>query len=255
METPFPGLGTLLNVATVLVGGSLGLLVGDRLPERVRDTVTDCLGLVTLLVAALSAVAVTDPVFVAEVGAGVPVLVVLGALVIGGVLGSLARIEGRLEGLGGVLHRRLERSAGADPSSAARRRFVQGWMTTSLLFCVGPLTVLGSLDDGLGRGIDQLALKSVLDGFAALAFASSLGIGVLASALSVLVVQGLLTLVGVLLGAVVPEVGVLAMTAAGGLLLFGLGLRLLRVREIPVGDLLPAILVAPALAVLVAALR
>lgn len=252
METPFPGLGTLLNVVTVLVGGGLGLLIGDRLPERVRGTVTDSLGLVTLLVAALSAVAVTDPAFVAGVGSGVPVLIVLGALVIGGGAGALLRIEDRLEGVGGVLQRRLTRGQGG---SAARERFIQGWLTTSLLFCVGPLTVLGSLDDGLGRGIDQLALKSVLDGFAALAFASALGVGVLASALSVLVVQGLLTAVGALLGAVLPEVAILAMTATGGLVLLGVGLRLLRLRDLPVGDLLPAILVAPALAVLVTSLR
>jgi uncharacterized membrane protein YqgA involved in biofilm formation len=127
---------------------------------------------------------------------------------------------------------------------------VQGWLTTSLLFCVGPLTILGSLSDGLGRGIDQLVLKSTLDLFAATAFAASFGIGVLFSAVSVAVVQGCLTLLGVLLGAVVPEAQVAALTAVGGLLLIGIALRLLRLRDLPVADLLPALLVAPVLVAL-----
>ena len=121
----------------------------------------------------------------------------------------------------------------------------RGWLTASLLFCVGPLTILGSISDGLGRGIEQLTLKSVLDGFAALAFASTFGIGVLLSALSVGVIQGLLTIVGVLLGSVLPEAQIAALTATGGPMLAGIGLRLLRIREIPVGNMLPALVVAP----------
>ena len=119
---------------------------------------------------------------------------------------------------------------------------MQGWTSASLLFCVGPLTVLGALSDGLGLGIEQLALKSALDFFAALAFASAFGVGVVFSALSVLVVQGLLTLVGLLAGEVVPLYAVDVMTAAGGLLLIGIALGLLRIRTVPVGDLLPALL-------------
>jgi len=128
-------------------------------------------------------------------------------------------------------------------------------LSASLLFCVGPLTIMGSLSDGLGRGIDQLTLKSVLDGFASIAFASSFGVGVLLSAVSVAVVQGTLTLVGVLLGSVLPDAQVAALTATGGVMLVGISLRLLRIREIPVGDLLPALLVAPLLTQLVAVLR
>ena len=128
-------------------------------------------------------------------------------------------------------------------------------MTASLLFCVGPLAVLGSLSDGLGRGIEQLALKSTLDGFAAVAFAASLGWGVAASAVSVAVIQGLLTVVGALLGNLLPAAEVAALTATGGVLLLGVGLRLLAVKAIPVADLLPALAVAPALAALVSALR
>jgi uncharacterized membrane protein YqgA involved in biofilm formation len=253
----FVGLGTVVNVAAVVAGALLGMAVGHRLPERVRAVVTDALGLVTLLVAGLSAWSVTDTSLEAAVGPGVPVLVVLGALLLGGITGSLLRIEQRLEGLAGRIQtwvsRRSRSEAGTD--HAARERFVEGWLTASLLFCVGPLTILGSLSDGLGRGIDQLVLKSTLDGFAAIAFASTFGLGVLLSAVSVLVVQGSLTAVGALLGTLLPDAHVAALTATGGLLLVGVALRLLRVREIPVGDLLPALLVAPLLTQLVVVLR
>ena len=157
-----------------------------------------------------------------------------------------------------------KRSAGSSGSDvagavtdqhAARERFIEGWLTASLLFCVGPLTILGSLSDGLGRGIDQLTLKSVLDGFAAMAFASSFGFGVLMSALSVAVVQGSLTVLGVALGSLLPDAHIAALTATGGLLLVGISLRLLRIREIPVADMLPALIVAPLLTQLVVALR
>jgi len=254
----FPGLGTVINVATVLVGALLGIAVGHRFPGRTRAVVTDCLGLVTLLVAGLSCVSVTDPALRAAVGTGVPVLVVLGSLLVGGVAGSLLRLEERLESLAGVVQARVSRARspqGATPAVEARERFVEGWLSASLLFCVGPLTVLGSLSDGLGRGIEQLTLKSVLDGFAAMAFASSFGVGVLLSAVSVAVVQGSLTLAGVLLGSVLPQAHVAALTATGGLMLVGIGLRLLRIREVPVGDMLPALVVAPLLTAAVAALR
>lgn len=256
MRGAFPGLGTLVNVLTVVVGALLGMAAGHRLPERTRSVVTDCLGLVTLLVAGLSCVSVTDPALVAAVGSGVPVLIVLGSLVIGSIVGSLLRIEERLEGLAGHLQARLTRGRReAADADAARERFIEGWLTASLLFCVGPLTILGSLSDGLGRGIDQLTLKAVLDGFAALAFASTFGVGVLMSAVSVAVVQGLLTLLGVLLGSVLPDAPIAALTATGGLMLAGIGLRLLRLRDVPVGNMLPAVLVAPVLTAVVAAFR
>ncbi len=252
-----PGLGTVINVAAVLVGGLLGMAVGHRFPTRTRSVVTDCLGLVTLLVAGLSCVSVTDPALRAAVGTGVPVLVVLGSLVVGSLAGSLLRLEDRLEGLAALVHGRMSRRAprAATAGTPGRERFIEGWLSASLLFCVGPLTILGSLSDGLGRGIEQLTLKSVLDGFAAMAFASSFGAGVLVSAVSVAVVQGSLTVVGVLLGNVLPQAHVAALTATGGLLLVGIGLRLLKIRDVPVGDMLPALLVAPLLTAAVGALR
>lgn len=246
----FRGFGTVLNVATVLIGSGVGVLVGHRLPERTRDVVTDALGLVTLLVAALSVVSIVDADLVAAVGADATLLVVLGALLIGGIAGSLLRIEARLESVGGAMQRGM---GGAGGSS--RERFIEGFVSASLLFCVGPLTILGSLSDGLGRGYDQLALKAVLDGFASIAFAASLGWGVAASAVTVLVVQGSLTGLALALGGLLPDAQVAAITATGGLLLVAVAIRLLRLRPVPVGDLLPALLVAPLLVHLVAALR
>lgn len=245
------GLGTVLNVAAVLVGAGVGVALRGRLPARTASTVTDGLGLVTLLVAGLNVVAVLDVELARELGSSAPVLVVLGSVAIGGVIGSLLRLEARLEGLGGWLQRRLAGSGG----SGERQRFIEGFVTTSLLFCVGPLTILGSISDGLGRGIEQLALKSTLDGFAAVAFAATFGWGVAASAITVAVVQGALTVVGLTLGGVLPLALVSVITATGGVLLIGVGLRLLALKPVPVGDLLPALVVAPVLTALIAAVR
>lgn len=269
----FIGFGTVVNVVTVVIGAGIGLALGHRLPQRTRDTVTDGLGLITLLIGALAAVDVTSPVLAEEVGASAPVLIVLGSLLIGGIVGSLADLEARLENLGDWLRRRLTRGRtvadaathGAldghevDPVSGAahldrRERFIEGFVSASLIFCIGPLTILGSLSDGLGRGADQLLLKAALDGFAAVAFAASLGAGVMASALVVAVVQGLLTLLGFLAGDFLPEPHLLALTATGGLLLIGVALRLLNLRQVPVGNLLPALFVAPVLVQIVASL-
>jgi len=239
----FPGIGTVVNVLTVLLGAGIGVLLGNRLPVRTRDVVTDALGLVTLLIAGTSAIAVLDGDLSDAVGTSAPMLIVLGALLLGGITGSLLRLEQRVESFGGWLQTRLAGEAG----SVERHRFIEGFVTASLLFCTGPLTILGSLNDGLGNGADQLYLKAVLDGFAAIAFAASFGWGVAASALTVVVVQGSLTVVGFLLGDVLPAPQLSALTATGGLLLVGVALRLLRIREIPVVDLLPALAVAPIL--------
>lgn len=246
-----PGIGTAVNVATVLLGATLGVLLGNRLPTRTRDVVTDGLGLLTLLIAGTSAMAVLSDDLTDEVGTGAPMLIVLGALLLGGIVGSLLRLESRVEGLGGWLQSRLSGETG----SVERHRFIEGFVVTSLLFCTGPLTILGSLNDGLGNGAEQLYLKAALDGFAAIAFAASFGWGVAASAITVLVVQGSLTLLGLGLGDVLPDANLAALEATGGLLLVGVAFRLLRVREIPVADLLPALLFAPILCELAVALH
>jgi uncharacterized membrane protein YqgA involved in biofilm formation len=243
----FPGIGTLINVAAIVIGSLLGLAVGHRLSERTREVSTDALGLVCLLIAGLSAVAVTDDVLTAAVGPGVGLLVVLGSLVLGGLLGSVLAVEDKVESLAGWVQSRFAGASG-------RQRFVEGFVTASLLYCVGPLVVLGSLSDGLGTGIDQLLLKAVLDGVASIAFAATFGISVMFSAASVAVVQGSLTVVGVLAGSLLPDAAISALTATGGLILIGQALRLLRIRQVAVADLLPALLIAPALTQLVTVL-
>jgi uncharacterized membrane protein YqgA involved in biofilm formation len=245
------GLGTVLNVVAILVGAGLGVLIGHRLPERTRRTVTDALGLVTLVIGGLNIVALTDIDYAAAVGAGGTLLIVLAALVLGGIGGSLLRIEDRLESFGAWLQARFTRGRVTE----SRARFVEGFVDASLVFCIGPLAVLGALSDGLGQGIDQLALKSTLDGFASLAFAASLGWGVAASAISVGVWQGLLTILGALLGTFMSAALIASLTATGGVLLLGVGLRLLNIRQVPVGDLLPALLLAPVITAVVVAVR
>lgn len=255
----FPGIGTLVNVVTVLVGTVIGVLVGHRLSQRTRDVVTDALGLVTLLIAAVSAASIGDAAWADAVGDSAPMLIVLGSLLVGGIVGSVLGIEDRLERFGSWLQRRLQERMTARPGgregTADRQRFVEGFVSSSLVFCVGPLTVLGSLNDGLGNGPDQLFLKAALDGFAAIAFAASLGWGVAFSAVALVVVQGSLTLVGALLGDVLPDPHLAALTTTGGLMLVGVALRLLRLKQLPVGDLLPGLVVAPLLTALVDAVR
>lgn len=233
------GLGTLANVVTVAVGALVGLLFGAAIPERTRSLITTTLGLVTFVMGIDSARALSSEAVTAVVGkAGL--LVVIAALLIGGIIGSALRIEDRLAGAADWLRGRLRVSEDA-------ARFVDAVVTPTLLFCVGPLTILGSLSDGLGRGADQLFVKATLDGFAAVAFAASLGIGVLVSALCVGVLQGSLTLLAYLCGDFLSGAQIDLLTATGGVVLLGLALRVTGVKQIPVGDLLPALLIAPLL--------
>jgi len=244
----FIGFGTLVNVVTVLVGATIGVLVGHRLPDRTRTVVTDALGLVTLLIAATSAAAIGNDAWAEAVGDSAPLLIVLGALLVGGIVGSLLRLEDRLEGLGGWLQRRLMPKDG----SGGRARFIEGFVTSSLIFCTGPLTILGSITEGIGQGPDQLLLKSALDGFAAIAFAASFGWGVAAASLAVLTIQGSLTALGALLGDFLSEAELASLTTTGGLLLVGVALRLLALKPVKVADLLPALVIAPVLTTAVA---
>ena len=222
--------GTLLNVAAVLVGGSLGLVFGARLPERVRSTVLAGLGLFTAAIGLRLFLQTRSPVYA------------LGGLLIGGLLGEWWRVEDRLAGLGARLESRF---AGG---TAAGSGFVRGFLTASLLFCAGPMTILGSIQDGLTGDYSLLAIKSVLDGFASLALASTLGIGVLFSILVILVYQGALTLLAATAQAFLTDAMVAEMTAVGGILLVGLAISsLLEIKRIRTGNLLPALLIGPLL--------
>jgi uncharacterized protein len=220
------GLGTAINVMAVLVGGGLGTLVGTRLPPGMQKTAMQAIGLFTLLIGVTNFFEVENPL--------VPLVSVIVGLSIGEILG----IDASLKRLGYYLQERFSKG-----ESSLSRAFV----TTSLLFCVGPLTVLGSLEDGLTGDYSLLALKSALDFVASLSFASVLGWGVLLSAVTVLVVQGTLTLSAGLLEEVVTGPMIDAMTATGGVLILGLGLVLLELKEVRVANMLPALLIAPLL--------
>ncbi len=227
--------GTWLNVATVLVGGGLGLLVRGRLPARVTAVVMQAIGLVTLLIGVLNAMDLS------RVASPPGVLVGLLALAIGGALGEWWGIEDGLERLG----ERLKRALGG------QGRFTEGFVAASLLFCVGPLTLLGSFQNGLTGEAPFLVLKSTLDGFSALALATTFGFGVLASVAVIAVYQGALSLAAGLFASLVPDPSadpnVMLVNGVGGLMIVGLGLGLLEVKRLRVASLLPAVLLAPLL--------
>ncbi len=247
--------GTLINVITVLIGGTLGLLFGSRLPERVRQTVIAGLGLFTAAIGVQMFLETENP------------IVVLGALLVGGVLGECWRIEARLNNLGGFLERKFvgggtnvaevphAPTASAPSSSRGGSRFVRGFLTASLVFCVGPMTILGSIQDGLTGDYNLLAIKSILDFFASLAFASTLGVGVLFSTLVVLIFQGGISLLAAQAQALITATMMSEMSAVGGVLLLGLAISsLLEIKPIRVGNFLPALAVAPLIVAVLAAL-
>lgn len=242
----FIGAGTAINVATVVVGSLIGIGVGHRLPVRTRDLVTQILGLVALVIGGLSVAQGMSDAFSAEVGAGARLLVVLGALLIGGLAGSALRLEDRLDGAADWLRTRLARESD-------QATFIEAAVTATLIFCVGPLSIIGSISDGLGNGAEQLIVKAVMDGFAAVAFAASLGIGVIASVIPMVVYQGGITLLGLWLGNFLPQAHIDSLTATGGVILLGLGFRLAGIKHMPIGDMLPALLVAPLLTAVVGA--
>ena len=235
----FHGLGTLINVLAIAAGGSIGMITGGRLNERTKSLITDVLGCITLLAAADAASSLWKPSFVRALPQGWTLLGTLFAMILGGAVGTLLNLQDRLEGFGEKLRNRF----GGD-----ERSFISGFMAATLLFAIGPLAILGSISDGMGNGITQLALKSTLDFFAALAFASTFGVGVIASIIPVGIYQGSWTIVGYFLGSVMTDYQVAAMTVTGGLLLFGISLRLLNIKHMRVGDLLPALIFAPIVA-------
>jgi uncharacterized membrane protein YqgA involved in biofilm formation len=245
--------GTILNAITVAIGGTLGLLVGHRLSERIQESVVTGLGLVTFFVG------------IDNAGHTGNVILPLLSIMIGVIIGELLQIDVALDRFAGWLQAKYAGSSSDkdNPSSeesaddhSARERFITGFVTASLVFCVGPLTVLGSVQDGMGlqSGFDQLAIKSVLDGFAAMAFAASFGVGVLFSIITVLGLQGGLAFIGSISGEFMTDPMINEMTAAGGLILLALSLTLLDLKKPRVANFLPALVIAPILVVLAKAL-
>lgn len=219
--------GTLVNTATVIVGSLIGLGIGARFSEKMKTMVTSALGLTTLLIGFRMAFKSNQ------------ILLVIASLAIGGIIGELLNLEQKLENIGGVIKKRVKSQSG---------NFVLGFVTASLVFCVGPMTIVGSLEDRMRGDASILYAKSMLDGFASLAFAFSLGIGVLFSALIVFIYQGLLTLLGSQLAFLLTAHIINELTATGGLLIVGIGLFLLGIKKIPVGNLLPALVIVVILA-------
>lgn len=250
-------IGTLLNIAAVLAGGTVGLLFGSRLPDRLRKTVIDGLGLFTLAYGLYNFLKTQNP------------LIVLGSLLIGALLGEWWKIEEGLQDIGKWLETQFGSKKGHIPENDQRSSaeitpasrvfhtsdFVRGFLTASLVFCVGPLTILGSIQDGLNGDYSLLAIKSVLDGFAALAFASTLGVGVLFSVFVILFFQGGISLLAAQLNAVVTPAMMAEMTAVGGVLLLGIALSsLLEIKPIRVGNFLPSLAIAPLVVAILALL-
>ena len=229
--------GTLINVGAVLLGTAIGVTAGRRLPAGLQQRVLAGLGLVTAVIGVDLALAWRDT----------SPLYVLGGVLLGGLVGEAIGIERHLERLGDRIQRAVQRSEHSTVSEA--------FVTASLLFCVGPLTVVGSFEDGLNGNVEPLATKSLLDGFASIALASTLGAGVAFAAITVLVVQGALTLGAGLFQDVLRGEALAAMTSAGGVLIIGISLRLLDLKDVKVGNFLPALVLAPLLVGLVDALR
>ena len=217
--------GTLLNAVTVLVGGVLGTVLGDRLPPGLRENVVRGIGLFTLAMGTKFAIDTSNLLFM------------LGAMLLGGILGSLWGVDRRLNALGEALQRRFARGA----TSTVAEAFV----TAAIIFCVGPLTFLGSIRNGLTGDASLLSVKSVLDGFTSIALAATLGWGVLLTIPLILVYQGGLALGASLFSGILSELQLREMSAVGGLLIIGVGLKLLNIRDVKVADYLPAIIVSP----------
>ncbi|PWH11874.1 MAG: DUF554 domain-containing protein [Anaerolineae bacterium] len=221
--------GTLINVVAILLGGLLGLSFGARLSGKLKDTVIAGMGLFTTAVGFKMFLNTENE------------LIVLGALLLGALLGEWWGIEEGLKRMGMWLEQRF--AGGGETEST---RFVRGFMTASLLYLIGPMAILGSISDGLTGDYRTLAIKSVLDGFASIAFASSLGIGVLFAALPTLIYQGGISLLAAQLNALVTPQMMGELTATGGVLLMGVGVSsLLEIKKIRVGNFLPALGVAP----------
>lgn len=235
--------GTLINVIAIVIGSLLGIVLGNRLPDRMRDTVLSGLGLMVLVVGLTMALQSQN------------VLIPMFSVLMGGIIGELMRVEDALQRIGVWLETRTERYLG----HGGRGDVVRAFVTASLVFCVGPLAILGAIQDGLTGDYNLLAIKSMLDGFASLAFAATLGPGVILSAISILLYQGAISLAAIGFGSALGDVSrqtpwVLEMTATGGVLILGIGLLLLDLKRIRVGNLLPAVFIAPIIVVGLAAL-
>ncbi|HYI45618.1 MAG TPA: DUF554 domain-containing protein [Actinomycetota bacterium] len=232
------GLGTVINVATVAIGTLAGVFIGDRLSDQTRRTIMQGLGLVVLAVAVSGMAPLFDP----DDGLR-RFIILIGSMICGGILGEALHLEERLEGAGEWLRKRLSRAPAAD--EAKQSDFTEGFVVASTVFCVGPLTIVGAIEDGLGISITLLAIKSALDAFAALGFASVYGWGVGASLVTLVIYQGGLTLAAVLIEPIMTADVLAVLGAIGSLLVLGIGLKLLDIAQVRIVSLLPALVIGP----------
>lgn len=229
------GLGTVINTVLVLAGSGVGYFIGHRINDNVRVTVVQTIGLVTIALGVSDAIGTHNMVF--------PLV----GMVVGAVIGELLGIEDRLEALGLILQRRFAKSTDDSVDAKSDKSFVTGFVTATLLFCVGPLTILGAIQDATGETPQLYIIKGSLDGFVAIIFTATYGLGVAFSALSVFVVQGTLTLLGSFLDSALDERMRTELFAAGGLAVIAIGINLLEIKRIRLGSLLPGLLVTPVL--------
>jgi uncharacterized membrane protein YqgA involved in biofilm formation len=253
-----PGFGVLVNAGAVLVGTIVGLLAGNAIPERMRQTAMQTLGLAVLVVGLSGSIKALDVLAQVKGVGGYSMLIFVGSLVVGTVVGEALRLEDRLESFGNFLRKLVLRipvlkkadsgvaasgSAQAEDDDSATFRVVEAFMTASLIFCVGAMTVLGSLEDGLGMP-QTLYVKALLDGCTSIFLASSLGFGVGLSVIPILLFQGLIALVAALAGNIIPALAITGIEAVGGALIAVVGLNLLLNKKIAVGNMLPAVFIA-----------
>ena len=239
------GIGTVTNVLTIVGGTLLGLIVGRYISERIRLTVEQAVGMTTLVLGIATAAKTDNIVF--------PLV----SVVLGGIIGESLRIEDRFESLGNWVRRKVEAKSQSGWMSRTslttlHPRFVEGFVTATLLFSIGPMSILGSIDDGLGRGAQILIVKAALDGLVSVLFAATMGWGVAISAIIVGIYQGLMTLGASGLDAILTDRMVHEMSATGGIMILGIALRFMEVKPIRVGSLLPGLFVAPVLVALFA---
>jgi len=222
------GLGTLINTATVLIGGMVGIAMGDKIPDRIRVIVVQVIGMVTIGLGLSDLLKTHNMVF--------PLL----GMVFGAIIGEVLRIEDRLVGIGEVIRKRFAKRQDPGP-------FISGFVTATLLFCIGPLTILGAIQDASGETPQLYIIKGTLDGFMSVIFGAIHGVGVLFSAVSVFVVQGTLTLFGTQLDSLLNDRMRIELFATGGLAVMAIGLNLLDIKKIRLGSLLPGLIVTPVL--------
>lgn len=220
-------IGTLINVATVIIGSIIGLVAHSKLPKKITDTAFHGVGLFTIVLGIIMAVKTNN------------FLIMIFSIVIGAVIGEILDIEKAINKFGEWVKKNLK---------TKNERFSEGFITAFLLYCMGSLTILGAIEEGIDGTPNLLVAKSILDGFSSIVLAATLGIGVLFSVIPLLIYQGSLTLFASNMQFVFTDVIINELTSVGGILLLGLGISMLEIKKIRVLNMLPSLIIAVVLA-------